>query len=87
MRCMFGYSPLLYGCQQSLPKMSVPPLKETLDKFMKSLKPLYEEDSPEWKTLVKDRAEFEKSIGPKLQRFLVLKSWWSANYVTDWWYV
>lgn len=29
--------------------------------------------------------EFEKGIGVKLQRYLLLKSWWSGNYVSDWW--
>lgn len=29
--------------------------------------------------------EFETTIGPKLQKYLVLKSWWSSNYVSDWW--
>lgn len=29
--------------------------------------------------------EFENGIGKKLQRYLVLKSWWSTNYVSDWW--
>jgi carnitine O-palmitoyltransferase 1 len=28
--------------------------------------------------------EFENGIGKKLQRYLVLKSWWSPNYVSDW---
>lgn len=28
---------------------------------------------------------FRNGIGKKLQRYLVLKSWWSPNYVTDWW--
>ncbi len=23
--------------------------------------------------------------GKKMQRYLVLKSWWASNYVTDWW--
>lgn len=26
--------------------------------------------------------EFETGIGPKLQRYLVLKSWWATNYVS-----
>lgn len=30
-------------------------------------------------------SEFEKGIGTKLQRYLWLKSWWSSNYVSDWW--
>lgn len=29
--------------------------------------------------------EFENTIGAKLQRYLILKSWWSTNYVSDWW--
>lgn len=29
--------------------------------------------------------EFQESIASKLQRYLTLKSWWSANYVSDWW--
>lgn len=29
--------------------------------------------------------DFETTIAPKLQKYLVLKSWWSANYVSDWW--
>lgn len=30
-------------------------------------------------------AEFENGIGKKLQWYLILKSWWSSNYVSDWW--
>lgn len=30
-------------------------------------------------------SEFQNGIGTKLQRYLVLKSWWSSNYVSDWW--
>lgn len=29
--------------------------------------------------------EFRKTIAPKLQRYLILKSWLSSNYVSDWW--
>lgn len=29
--------------------------------------------------------EFFGDVGKKLQRYLILKSWWSTNYVTDWW--
>lgn len=29
--------------------------------------------------------EFEQGIAVKLQRYLILKSWWSSNYVSDWW--
>lgn len=29
--------------------------------------------------------EFNQGIGNKLQRYLVLKTWWATNYVSDWW--
>ncbi|XP_060076491.1 carnitine O-palmitoyltransferase 1, liver isoform-like [Ylistrum balloti] len=84
-RCVFGYHPLLYSCQQSLPRMGVPSLGQTLDTLILSLKPLYGEDTEKWEKMTKDRQDFEKNLGPKLQRVLVLKSWWAQNYVSDWW--
>lgn len=30
-------------------------------------------------------SEFKNGIAVKLQRYLILKSWWSSNYVSDWW--
>uniref|UniRef100_A0A8C5JYB1 Carnitine O-palmitoyltransferase 1, muscle isoform n=1 Tax=Jaculus jaculus TaxID=51337 RepID=A0A8C5JYB1_JACJA len=29
--------------------------------------------------------EFQDKIAPRLQKYLVLKSWWATNYVSDWW--
>ena len=29
--------------------------------------------------------EFEQTIAGRLQTYLKLKSWWSTNYVSDWW--
>lgn len=29
--------------------------------------------------------DFESTLASKLQRYLLLKSWWSTNYVSDWW--
>lgn len=29
--------------------------------------------------------DFENGISKKLQFYLMLKSWWSTNYVSDWW--
>jgi len=31
--------------------------------------------------------EFKHGLGPKLQRLLVLKSFWAQNWVSDWWWV
>lgn len=38
-----------------------------------------------YKQLEKLAKDFEVGIGTKLQRYLILKSWWSTNYVSDWW--
>ncbi|KAK3596698.1 hypothetical protein CHS0354_038035 [Potamilus streckersoni] len=84
-RLVGGNSPLLYGCQQSLPRLNVPPLKDTLKGLIQSLKPLYGDDSEIIQTLKKESKEFERNLGQKLQRILYLKSWWSPNYVSDWW--
>ncbi|XP_050397070.1 carnitine O-palmitoyltransferase 1, liver isoform [Patella vulgata] len=80
-----GSHPTLYSCQQSLPRMPVPPLKTTIRDLLLSLKPLYEDKPEEFIQLEKEAEEFQKTIGPKLQRVLVLKSWWAANWVSDWW--
>uniref|UniRef100_A0A4X1UIB5 Carnitine O-palmitoyltransferase 1, muscle isoform n=1 Tax=Sus scrofa TaxID=9823 RepID=A0A4X1UIB5_PIG len=29
--------------------------------------------------------EFQEKTAPRLQKYLVLKSWWATNYVSDWW--
>ncbi|XP_048251117.1 carnitine O-palmitoyltransferase 1, liver isoform-like isoform X2 [Haliotis rufescens] len=84
-RIVSGRHPLLYSCQRSLPRMSVPTLRHTLDHLLDSLKPLYGEDSEEFQTLKAEAKVFEQTQGPKLQRMLVLKSWWSQNWVSDWW--
>ena len=39
----------------------------------------------EYERMSKLAEEFFGGIGTKLQRYLILKSWWSTNYVTDWW--
>ncbi|KAG1650421.1 Carnitine O-palmitoyltransferase 1, liver isoform [Nymphon striatum] len=82
-RLISGYQPSLYSCQKSLPRLPVPPLKQTLKKLIESLRPVSTDEEIE--ILKQESKEFEKSLGPKLQKILMLKSWWSQNYVTDWW--
>jgi len=80
-----GYQPSTYSCQKSLPGLPVPPLNVTIDRFLESIKPLYGEESEEYQRFKTKSETFRNSTAPKLQRILVLKSWWSQNYVTDWW--
>ena len=39
----------------------------------------------EYQELVEATEKFEKGVGRRLQRYLVIKSYLSINYVTDWW--
>jgi len=47
------------------------------------VRPLRNDD--DYQRLEKLANEFKGGIGRKLQRYLVLKSWWATNYVSDWW--
>lgn len=80
-----GYHPTTYSYQKSLPFLPVPQLNETVDKFITSISPLYDPDSEDFKKIEMQAQDFKKGLGPKLQRILVLKSWWAQNWVTDWW--
>lgn len=51
--------------------------------YLRSVRPLV--DDSEYSHLEDLAKEFESTIGSKLQRYLTLKSWWSTNYVSDWW--
>lgn len=51
--------------------------------YLRSVRPLL--DDVNYKKMENLAKEFEDGIGLKLQRYLKLKSWWSTNYVSDWW--
>ncbi|XP_070178057.1 carnitine O-palmitoyltransferase 1, liver isoform-like isoform X2 [Littorina saxatilis] len=84
-RVVTGSHPTLYSYQLSLPRMSVPPLSETVDKLLASLKPLYRDRPEEFATLKQEAVEFERTMGPRLQKALIIKSWLAPNFVSDWW--
>ncbi|KAJ8922373.1 hypothetical protein NQ315_004316 [Exocentrus adspersus] len=76
-------TPRLYSYQGSLPRLPLPSIHDTMIRYLRSVKPLLDEEK--YKRMEKLAAEFENGIGKKLQRYLILKSWWSTNYVSDWW--
>lgn len=76
-------SPNLFSFQETLPRLSVPPVKDTMKRYLRSVRPLL--DDKNYERVAKEAEDFEKGIGKKLQRYLVLKSWWATNYVSDWW--
>ncbi|KAM8891226.1 carnitine O-palmitoyltransferase 1, liver isoform 1-T1 [Spinachia spinachia] len=78
-----GRKPMLYSFQNSLPRLPVPSIKDTCRRYLESVRPLMEDEQYErMEGLTKD---FEKNLGPRLQWYLKLKSWWASNYVSDWW--
>ncbi|KAK5642774.1 hypothetical protein RI129_008941 [Pyrocoelia pectoralis] len=75
--------PKLYSFQGSLPRLPLPSLHDTMTRYLRSARPLLDDEN--YNRMVKLAADFENGIGIKLQRYLWLKSWWSTNYVSDWW--
>ncbi|KAM9312899.1 carnitine O-palmitoyltransferase 1, muscle isoform [Gastrophryne carolinensis] len=83
MKVMGRRQPMLYSFQMSLPKLPVPRLEDTIERYLQSVKPLLEEEKfNQMKILAHD---FQKDLGRKLQKYLHIKSWWATNYVSDWW--
>ncbi|XP_066946043.1 carnitine O-palmitoyltransferase 1, liver isoform isoform X2 [Macrobrachium rosenbergii] len=79
-----GFSrPMLYSYQGSLPRLPLPVLKDTMTRYLRSVRPLMDDEA--YVRMEKLADDFQNGIGKKLQRYLVLKSWWATNYVTDWW--
>ncbi|CAH1371842.1 unnamed protein product [Tenebrio molitor] len=75
--------PKLYSFQGSLPRLPLPSLHDTMTRYLRSVRPLL--DDANYERMQQLASEFENGIGKKLQRYLWLKSWWSTNYVSDWW--
>uniref|UniRef100_A0A8C6UC83 carnitine O-palmitoyltransferase n=1 Tax=Neogobius melanostomus TaxID=47308 RepID=A0A8C6UC83_9GOBI len=78
-----GRKPLLYSYQGSLPNLPVPVVKDTVKRYLESVRPLM--DDTQYERTTKLAEEFESSLGNRLQWYLKLKSLWAANYVSDWW--
>ncbi|XP_052243807.1 carnitine O-palmitoyltransferase 1, liver isoform-like isoform X2 [Dreissena polymorpha] len=82
-RMFGGRKPMLNSYQASLPKLFVPAVSDTISRYLLSVRPIY--DDEKIARLTKLAHEFQSGLGKKLQRYLILKSWWATNYVSDWW--
>ncbi|XP_039617441.1 carnitine O-palmitoyltransferase 1, muscle isoform [Polypterus senegalus] len=75
--------PMLYSFQASLPRLPVPRIDDTIKRYLESVRPLLDDEQySKMETLAE---EFKKNPAPRLQKYLLLKSWWAPNYVSDWW--
>ncbi|XP_033887971.2 carnitine O-palmitoyltransferase 1, liver isoform-like [Acipenser ruthenus] len=78
-----GRRPLLYSFQASLPRLPVPGVDDTIKRYLESVRPLL--DDEQYNRMESLANEFKNDPAPKLQKYLILKSWWATNYVSDWW--
>ncbi|CAM5086409.1 unnamed protein product [Eretmochelys imbricata] len=74
---------MLYSFQTSLPKLPVPSVEATIHRYLESVRPLLEDEK--YRKMEALAQAFQQHTAPRLQKFLVLKSWWAPNYVSDWW--
>ncbi|KAB1270185.1 Carnitine O-palmitoyltransferase 1; muscle isoform [Camelus dromedarius] len=74
---------MLYSFQASLPKLPVPSVPATVHRYLESVQHLL--DDEEYCRMEVLAKEFQEKTAPRLQKYLVLKSWWATNYVSDWW--
>lgn len=49
--------------------------------YLDSVQPLL--DKERYKQVQALASDFQQNVAPRLQRFLVLKSWWATNYVSS----
>uniref|UniRef100_A0A673ABX4 Carnitine O-palmitoyltransferase 1, muscle isoform n=1 Tax=Sphaeramia orbicularis TaxID=375764 RepID=A0A673ABX4_9TELE len=78
-----GRRPLLYSFQASLPRLPVPSVDDTIHRYLESVRPLLDNEKFNQMEILAN--DFRDSKAARLQRYLVLKSWWATNYVSDWW--
>ncbi|XP_013415790.1 carnitine O-acetyltransferase [Lingula anatina] len=72
-----------YSVKQQLPRLPVPSLEQTLDKYLKSVRPLLsDEEYDQTRHIV---ADFSKNPGPKLQDLLLKKAQSTDNWLAEWW--
>ncbi|RWS22607.1 carnitine O-palmitoyltransferase 1: liver isoform-like protein, partial [Leptotrombidium deliense] len=83
-RSLTKQKPLLYSYQASLPRLPLPSVNDTVTRYLRSVRPLCKTDE-DYDRIEKLAQGFQDGIAKKLQRYLMLKSWWASNYVSDWW--
>nr|XP_044617901.1 carnitine O-palmitoyltransferase 1, liver isoform isoform X2 [Equus asinus] len=73
-----GRKPMLYSFQTSLPRLPVPAVKDTVNRYLESVRPLMKDE--DFKRMTALAQDFAVNLGPRLQWYLKLKSWWATNY-------
>ncbi|XP_059483056.1 carnitine O-acetyltransferase-like isoform X2 [Neocloeon triangulifer] len=66
-----------------LPRLPVPPLKTTLERYLRSVKPFV--DEKEFKVTQALAEKFSGGVGEKLQKLLEDRAKKTENWLADWW--
>ncbi|EFO22446.2 hypothetical protein LOAG_06041 [Loa loa] len=74
---------MLHSFQGALPHLPLPRLNDTLDKHLCTMRPICTDK--EYEELVQLTEEFRIGVGRHLQWYLIIKSFFSINYVSEWW--
>ncbi|XP_012938402.1 carnitine O-acetyltransferase [Aplysia californica] len=72
-----------FSVQYSLPRLPVPPLDQTLRKYLETVQPILTDDQLESTKQVVKR--FQENEGPKLQALLEDRAQNHVNWLSDWW--
>uniref|UniRef100_A0A8C4KJW1 Carnitine O-acetyltransferase n=1 Tax=Dromaius novaehollandiae TaxID=8790 RepID=A0A8C4KJW1_DRONO len=71
--------------QEALPSLPVPPLQQTLDRYLQALQPIISEE--EWNHTQELVNEFRRpgGVGERLQKGLERRAKKTENWLSDWW--
>ncbi|KAH9507364.1 hypothetical protein Btru_057910 [Bulinus truncatus] len=72
-----------FSVQYSLPRLPVPPLEQTLKKYLETCQPLLTED--QYKSTEQIVRKFQANEGPVLQKLLEERASKHTNWLSDWW--
>lgn len=75
----------LFSNTLNLPRLPVPTLSQTIDKYVKSVTPFLSEDELRSTKKLLQVFSSENGIGAKLQKLLVQKATVEENWLADWW--
>jgi len=72
-----------FSIQYNLPRLPVPPLEQTLNRYLETLKPILTDDQHEHTRKIVE--QFKEKEGPKLQALLEQKARTEVNWLSEWW--
>ncbi|RUS69518.1 hypothetical protein EGW08_022718 [Elysia chlorotica] len=72
-----------FSVQTSLPRLPVPALEQTLNRYLDTCRPLL--DDQQFKTTSELVQKFKEKEGPELQKLLEERATKHTNWLSDWW--